>query len=257
MSLTGRVALVTGAARERGIGRGVALALARDGADVAVNDIAEVADEGEALVAEIRSLGRRALFVAADVSEREEVDAMVERVEDELGPLDILCSNAGVADWQPVVDLSPELFRRVVGVNLTGAFHVCQAAARRMVTRRRGRIVITSSVHVQMPFTQMAVYGSTKQGLRALVDHMAVELGPHGVLVNHLGPGWVKSYLNDRSPSLQTADDEAATLALIPTGRPGTPQEMGEAVRYLVSDEAGYVTGAYLRVDGGFVVGAF
>jgi NAD(P)-dependent dehydrogenase (short-subunit alcohol dehydrogenase family) len=181
VTLAGSVALVTGAARPRGIGRGVALALARDGADVAVNDIGEVAEDGAAVVREIEALGRRGLFVPADVSRRDQVDGMFAAVEADMGPVGIVCSNAGVADWQAVADLTPEVFRRIVDVNLTGAFHVCQAAARLMADRGGGRIVVTSSVHVQMPFPQMSVYGSTKQALRALVDHMAVELGPHAV----------------------------------------------------------------------------
>jgi NAD(P)-dependent dehydrogenase (short-subunit alcohol dehydrogenase family) len=103
----------------------------------------------------------------------------------------------------------------------------------------------------------MAVYGSTKQAIRALVDHMATELSPSGILVNHIGPGWVKSYLNDGSPSLQTPEDEAVTLALIPLDRPAEPEEMGDAVVFLCSEQSAYVTGSFLRIDGGFVVGKF
>jgi NAD(P)-dependent dehydrogenase (short-subunit alcohol dehydrogenase family) len=255
--LDGRVALVTGAAHERGIGRGIALALAEEGADVAVNDVAHH-DQAAALVERIRGLGRRAVFVPADVADRAQVDALVERVEDELGPLTIACSNAGVADWQPWVEITPESFDRIVGVNLTGAFNVGQAAARRMVAGGNGgRIVFTSSVHVQMGFPSMAVYGATKQGLRALAETMAIELGEHGITVNHIGPGWVKSALNDRSPGLQTPEDEAATLALIPLPRPSEASEQGRAVVYLCSSDGDYVTGEFLRVDGGFVVGKY
>ena len=256
-SLEGKVALVTGAARDRGIGRGIALALASQGCDVIVNDIAATAGEGQAAVAEIRKLGRRAEFIAADVSQYDQVAAMIARIESEFGPLEIVCSNAGVAEWQSVTEMTPQAWDHVVGVNLTGAFNICHAAAQRMLPRKSGRIVITSSVHVQMPFPTMAIYGSTKQAVRALVDQLAVELSPHGILVNHIGPGWVKSFLNDRSPALQTASDEAATIALIPTGRAGTPAEMGNAVVYLVSAESSYVTGAFLRIDGGLCVGKF
>lgn len=255
--LTGKIALVTGAARERGIGRGIATVLAQRGADVVINDISAAEGEGHEAAEALHKLGRRAEFIAADVSDRIQVDAMIDRIESDFGPLDIVASNAGIAGWQSFTDVTPELFDTIVGVNLTGAFNVCQAAARKMVPRGAGRVVITSSVHVQMPMEQMAVYGSTKQALRALVDHMAVELSPHGVLVNHIGPGWVKSYLNDASPSLQTAEDEKQTIALIPTGRPASPEDIGKAVAYLVSDESSYVTGAFLRIDGGFVVGKY
>ena len=117
--------------------------------------------------------------------------------------------------------------------------------------------MFTSSVHAQMCFPLMAVYGSTKQALRALTETMAIELGQHAITVNHIGPGWVKSALNDRSPGLREASDEVATLALIPISRPSEPIEQGHAVVYLCSPEADYVSGEFLRVDGGFVVGKY
>lgn len=248
---------MTGAARERGIGRGIAECLAEEGCDVAVNDVA-AEDEAAELVDALRGLGRRALFVQADVSDRTAVDAMVERVEAELGPLDIVCSNAGLADWRPLLDVTEETFDRLVSVNLGGAFNLCQSAARAMLARGAGgSIVVTSSVHVQMPFAEMSVYGATKAGLKGLVETMAIELAPHGITVNHIGPGWVRSHINDASPALQTEDDVRATLALIPAGRPAEPREMGRAVVYLCSADAAYVTGEFLRVDGGFVVGKY
>ena len=257
MTLNGKVALVTGAARERGIGRGIVVALAERGCDVLVNDVA-AEDEGEELAEQIRSAGRRALFHKADVTDRDAVDEMVETAVAKLGRLDIVCSNAGVADWQDVVDVTEESFRRQVSVNLTGAFNVCQSGARALVAQGAGgRVVVTSSVHVQMAFPAMSVYGATKQALRALVDHMAIELAPHGITANHIGPGWVRSHINDASPALQTEDDVATTLTLIPAGHPAEPADMGNAVCYLASDEAAYVTGEYLRVDGGFVVGKY
>ncbi len=256
MRLAGRVALVTGAARERGIGRGIALSLAEEGCDVVVNDVG-AESEGEELAERIRGLGRRAAFHRADVCDRAAVDGMVDAVVRELGRLDVVCSNAGVADWQELVDVTEDSFRRQVGVNLTGAFNVCQASARALVRQGGGRIVVTSSVHVQMPFPAMAVYGATKQALRALVEHMAVELAPYGVTANHIGPGWVRSFINDASPALQTEADVEATLKLIPAGRPADPRDLGRAVCYLASEDGAYVTGEFLRVDGGFVVGKY
>ncbi len=248
---------MTGAARERGIGRGIAECLAEEGCDVAVNDVA-AQDEAAELVDALRGLGRRALFVQADVTDREAVDAMMERVEADLGPLDIVCSNAGIADWRPLLDVTEESFDRVVSVNLGGAFNVCQSAARAMlVSGRGGRIVVTSSVHVQMPFAEMSVYGATKAGLKGMVETMAIELGPNGITVNHIGPGWVRSYINDASPALQTDEDVRTTLTLIPAGRPAEPREMGRAVVYLCSGDGDYVTGEFLRIDGGFVVGKY
>ncbi len=255
--LDGKLALVTGASHERGIGRGIALALAQAGADVACCDVA-FEDQGEELAERIRAIGRRSLFTRADVGDRADVDALIGRVASDLGPLDIVVSNAGTADWQDFHEVTAESWDRVVAVNLTGAFNVGQAAAKAMVQGGRGgRIVFTSSVHVQMGFPQMSVYGSTKQGVRALAEHMALELAEHGILVNHIGPGWVKSQLNDRSPSLQTEADEATTMELIPLHRPSEPIEQGHAVVYLCSSEADYVTGEFLRVDGGLVVGKY
>jgi NAD(P)-dependent dehydrogenase (short-subunit alcohol dehydrogenase family) len=253
--LAGRVALVTGAAKRRGIGRGIAEALAADGATVAINDVG-AEDEAAELVEQLAAQGATARFYRADVSDRAAVERMLDEIERDLGPLRIACSNAGVARWEPFERIRDDSFDAVVAVNLTGAFNVGQAAARRMVASGTpGRIVFTSSVHVQMGFPQMAIYGATKQGLRALAETMAIELGAAGITVNHLGPGWVKSDLNDDSPSLQTADDERATMAMIPVGRAAEPIEMGHAVAYLCSDEAAYVTGEFLRVDGGLVVG--
>jgi NAD(P)-dependent dehydrogenase (short-subunit alcohol dehydrogenase family) len=251
--LDGQVALVTGAAHERGIGRGIVLELAAEGAVVGVVDIAHQ-EAGEGLASEV---GGR--FYRADVSDRGEVDELVERVERDLGPLDVVASNAGVADWQAFTETTDESFDRIVGVNLTGAFNVGQATARAMVrSGRPGRIVFTSSVHVQMPFPTMAVYGATKQGVRALCEAMAIELAPHGIRVNHIGPGWVLSALNDPSPAVADPDELKKSLATIPIEqRPADPRELGRAVVYLASSDGDYVTGEYLRVDGGFVVGTF
>ena len=251
--LDGKVALVTGAAHERGIGRGIVRELAAEGARVAVADIAHER-MGEELAREVD--GR---FYRADVSDRAQVDELVQRIESDLGPLDVVASNAGVADWQPYTEITEASFDRIVGVNLTGAFNIGQAAARAMVARGAGgRIVFTSSVHVQMPFATMAVYGATKQGVRALCEAMAIELAPHGITVNHIGPGWVLSALNDPSPALEDEQLLRDSLAQIPLGgRPADPRELGRAVVYFASPDGDYVTGEYLRVDGGFVVGKF
>jgi NAD(P)-dependent dehydrogenase (short-subunit alcohol dehydrogenase family) len=187
------------------------------------------------------------------------VDELVEQVQADLGPLGVVASNAGVADWEPFTEITDASFDRIVGVNLTGAFNVGQAAARAMVARGAGgRIVFTSSVHVQMPFATMAVYGATKQGVRALCEAMAIELAPHGITVNHIGPGWVLSALNDPSPALEDEQLLRDSLAQIPLGgRPADPRELGRAVVYLASPDGDYVTAEYLRVDGGFAVGKF
>lgn len=255
MRLAGKVALVTGAARRRGIGREIVTCLAEEGADVVINDVG-AEDEALELVEQVGALGRRAIWHQADVSDRDAVDEMFRRTAGTLGVPDIVCSNAGVASWQPFLDITDDAWRQVVDVNVIGALNVSQAAARMLIAAGRpGRIVFTSSVHVQMPFAQMAVYGASKSAIRALADVAAIELAPHGITVNHVGPGWVKSHINDASPALQTEDDVRNTLALIPLGRPADPREIGRAVTFLVSEDGDYITGEFLRVDGGFVVG--
>ncbi len=259
MRLEGKVVLVTGAALPRGIGRGMIQAFADEGAAVAINDIAAAQAAGEAFAEELMAKGVRAAFYAADVSDRSQVDAMIASVQADLGGLDAVCSNAGVADWKTVAETTDAVFDRIVGVNLTGAFNVGQAAATAMAAAGKGgRIVFTSSVHAQMGFPTMSVYGATKSGIRALCETMAVELAPHGIRVNHIGPGWVLSQLNDPSPALETEEITRANLATIPIeGRAADPYELGRAAVYLASDDGAYVTGAYLRVDGGFVVGKY
>ena len=256
--LAGRVAVVTGSARDRSIGGGIARVLARHGADVVVNDLA-VSEEGERRVAEIEALGRRAALIAADVTDPAAAEALMAQAVVRMGRLDIVVANAGVADWQTVADLSADVWDRVVGVNLHGCFNTCRAAAAQMRARREGgRIIATSSVHAQMPFALMSVYGGTKQAVGHLVGVMAREWARDGITVNHIGPGWVASAINDTSPDFSTADARHGVRRIIPVGhRPGEPEEMGEAVAYLASDEAGYTTGAYIRVDGGLVMGPY
>jgi len=256
--LAGKVAIVTGAARDRSIGGGIARVLARHGADVVVNDLA-VSEEGERRVQEIEALGRRATLIAADVTDPASAEALMAQTVERMGRLDIVVANAGVCDWQNVADMSADLWDRIVGVNLHGCFNTCRAAAAQMrAGGEGGRIVATSSVHAQMPFAQMSVYGGTKQAVGHLVGVMAREWARDGITVNHIGPGWVASAINDTSPDFSTEEARLGVQRIIPVGhRAGEPEEMGEAVAYLASDEARYTTGAYIRVDGGLVMGPY
>jgi NAD(P)-dependent dehydrogenase (short-subunit alcohol dehydrogenase family) len=250
-----RVALVTGAARERGIGRGIALALAEAGFDVAVNDVAHE-DEAAERVAEIEALGQRSAFVRADVSRPEEAERLVTETVARLGRLDVYVSNAGVGSWQQVVDVTREDWERVFGVNLHGCLYGCRAAAAQM--RRQGgggRIVVTSSVHAVMPFEGMAVYGASKHAVGHLVGVLAIEWAADGITVNHVGPGWVDTDINEGV--LSTEEERAAVAATIPLGRATEASEIGAAVAYLAGEEAAAATGAYIRVDGALVVGKY
>lgn len=251
------VALVTGAAHERGIGRGIATVLAERGFDVALNDVRPDA-EGAERVRELEALGRRSLYVRADVSRPEECERMVGEVVERLGRLDCFVSNAGVAVWRRIEETTDEDLEHVAGVNLHGCLYGCRAAIAHMRARGGGgRVVVTSSVHAVMPFASMAVYGLTKGAVGHLTGVLALECAADGITVNHVGPGWVRSAINDSSPDLSTDEGVAAVLAAIPLHRPGEPREIGAAVAYLASDEAAYTTGAYIRVDGAFTTGKY
>jgi NAD(P)-dependent dehydrogenase (short-subunit alcohol dehydrogenase family) len=255
-TLAGKVALVTGAARDRGIGRGIALALATRGADVAINDIG-YEEEAMRRVQELEALGRRSVFVQADVSRPEENERLVSEVVEQLGRLDVFVANAGVARWEELHEVTRESWDFITGVNLHGVLYGCRAAAAQMRSQREGgRIVVTSSVHAVMPSSLLGVYGATKHAVGLLVGVMAREWGDDGISVNHVGPGWVDSDINIASPDFATPEAQAAVAASIPLGhRPANPREIGEAVAYFA--ESTYTTGAYLRVDGGMVIGKY
>jgi NAD(P)-dependent dehydrogenase (short-subunit alcohol dehydrogenase family) len=257
-ALEGRVAVVTGSARDRSIGGGIARVLARHGADVVVNDLTATA-EGERRVQEIEALGRRSALIAADVTDPDAAAGLMAQTVERMGRLDIVVANAGVCDWETVAEMSPDLWDRIVGVNLHGCFNTCRAAAAQMRAQGEGgRIIATSSVHAQMPFPQMGVYGGTKQAIGHLVGVMAREWARDGITVNHIGPGWVASAINDTSPDFATEEARHGVRRIIAIGhRAGEPEEMGEAVAYLAGDAASYTTGAYIRVDGGLVMGPY
>lgn len=257
MRLAGKVALVTGASDPRSIGWGIARALAEEGADIAVNDLG-FADRLEARAAEIRALGRRALAVIADVSDPTAVERMFAQAADALGGVDIVCSNAGIIRWERFFDITPRSLRAIVSVNLKGNIHVCRAAARRMIAQGRGgRIIITSSVQSDMQFPITPVYGGTKKAMHVFVGVLALELAQHGITVNHIGPGWVQSALNDPAPDQQTPEDIEAQRRAVPLGRAGLIAEMGRAAVYFASPDGDYTTGAFLRVDGGLGISKY
>jgi NAD(P)-dependent dehydrogenase (short-subunit alcohol dehydrogenase family) len=257
MRLQGKVALVTGAASTRSIGWGIAKALAEEGADVVVND-AFMPDELEARAAEIRALGRRALALPADVSKPEQVENMFTRTAAEMGKLDIVVSNAGVIRWEHFLDITPKNFHDIVNVNLKGNIYVCHAAARQMIAQGTGgRIIITSSVQSDMQFPITPVYGGTKRAMHSFVGTLALELAQHNITVNHIGPGWVDSPLNDKSPELNAPGGVEEQIRAVPLRRAGLIEEMGRAALYFASPDGNYCTGAFLRVDGGLGIGKF
>ena len=249
MKLEGKVALVTGAAR--GIGKGVALELAKNGADVMINDIAprEVAAD---VLNEIQSLGRRAAFFQGDVGDRTRDEHMMEQTVRHLGRLDILVNNAAISIRKPLLELDPSDVERVWHVALWGVFHCSQLAARHMVAQGDGgNIVSISSVHAYRAFPTSTAYNAAKAAVNHMSQTWAVELARYHIRVNFIEPGWIDTPGERNFYTEDQLREEGSKLLL---GRLGRPQEIGKAVAYLVSDDASYVTGTCLRVDGGFVL---
>jgi glucose 1-dehydrogenase len=246
MKLLGRKALVTGGAR--GIGRGCALELACAGADVVINDLT-ASPEAEATVAEIRALGRQAVLVAGDVFERSSCESVVARSIDALGRLDILVSNPAFSRRGDFLDYDPALFEKVLKGTLFGGFHMSQLAARHMVARGGGgKIVFVSSVHAKIPFARSVAYNAAKIGLTHMAKTIAAELLAHRINVNVIEPGWIDTPGEHATFGSELIAQAAPTL---PWGRLGTPEDIGRAAAFLCSDDANYITGTELVVDGG------
>jgi glucose 1-dehydrogenase len=246
MKLLGKIALVTGAAR--GIGRGCAIELARAGADLVVND-RDASPEAAETVAAIQALGRRAALAEGDVFERPGCESVARRAIAAFGRLDILVSNPAFSRRCDFLDYDPELFERVLKGTLFGGFHMSQLAARHMVSRGgRGKIVFVTSVHAHIPFARSVAYNAGKSGLTHMARTIAAELLPHRINVNVIAPGWI-----DTPGEHATFGSEllAAAGPSLPWGRLGTPEDIGRAAAFLCSDDADYITGTELVVDGG------
>ncbi len=246
--LSEKAALVTGG--RRGIGRAVCLALAAEGADVAVNDV-EGAEQAEAVAREVRELGRRAVVVMADVAQPDQVQAMVDGVVEELGGLDILVNNAGVESIVPFLEITPEEWERVTNINLRGEFLCAQAAVRHMISSGKGGAIVNiGSVQAGMVLPGRAHYAPSKRGVEALTANLAVELAEHNIRVNCINPGLIDTDMT----SWVMKDPEILPIVLekIALKRAGEPDEIGQVAAFLASDKASYVTGQSLYVDGGF-----
>lgn len=243
--LSGKVALVTGAATS--IGFEMARQLAVAGAAVVVNDLDPVG--AEAAAGRIRADGGRALGVGGNVASVADCRVMVERCVAEFGRLNIACCNAGITSWGRFLDYTEDAFDTVVGVNLKGTYFTTQAAARQMVQQGTGgRIVITSSVAGNQAVRYLSAYAMTKGGLQMLARNLALELSSHGITINAIAPG---SIVNERN--LRDDPDYAAKWgAVTPVGRPGYPIDVAAAALFLASDEASFITGQTLFVDGGW-----
>jgi len=252
-SLKNKVALVTGA--RRGIGRGIALALAKAGAKVVVTDIDE--KECQAVVKEIEKLGSEGLAKKVDVTNKKEVEEAVKAAIDKFGKLDILVNNAGIC-WpiKPLAELTEEEWNKTMDINLKGYFLCAQAATKEMIKQKWGRIINIASIAMGQMGVGMANivhYVASKGGVAGMTEALAVELAPYGINVNAICPGMIETKMVD--PFLADPKIKEGFLARIPKKRLGQPKDIGVAAVFLASEEADYITGATLVVDGGWLAG--
>jgi glucose 1-dehydrogenase len=242
MRLRDRVALVTGAGR--GIGEAIATAFAREGCRVGCADI-----DAKTAAATARRLAARGLALTMDVASKTSVDEGVAAVERKWGRIDIAVTNAAIEPIVPFLELDEATWDRIIDTNLKGTFLVAQAAARRMVKRRRGVIITLSSVNAEVARPESAAYAATKGGVRQLTKAMAISLAPYGVRVNAIGPGTVVTGLTRHL--LKDRKWRDAVYARTPMQRVAEPREIGEVAVFLASEMSSYMTGSTVYVDGG------
>jgi len=242
--LAERVALVTGGSR--GIGRAIAIELARSGARV-VFTYRSNPEGAEATKKRIEELGGNASAIRCDVADLTAVEGLIAKILQDHGRLDIVVNNAGITRDQLIVRMKPEDFDAVVATNLRGTWNVCRATARTMLKARSGRIINLSSIVAETGNTGQTNYAATKGGVEALTRSLARELGSRGITVNAVAPGFIETEMTRDLPS----DFVQGLQAQIPLGRMGSVEDVAQAVRFLASDDAAYITGQVLRVSGG------
>jgi NAD(P)-dependent dehydrogenase (short-subunit alcohol dehydrogenase family) len=247
MRLQGRVAAITGGAL--GIGRATALLFAEEGATIALGDVQ--LEAAEKVAQEINRRGGKAIAIALDVGDAAQVQAFVDRVVGAFGRLDVMFANAGIAHSAPFLEHPEAQWHRVLRVNLTGVFLCGQAAARQMVRQGGGRIITTASINAFRGVENLVGYNAAKAGVIELTRTMAVELAQHRITVNAIAPAQIDTRLT------RTLPEEARRRRVdrIPMGRFGEPEEVARVALFLASDDASYVTGHTLAVDGGYLAG--
>jgi glucose 1-dehydrogenase len=255
--LSGQKALVTGA--NSGIGKGVAIALGHSGADVVVNYV-DGDDAADAVVDEIRKCGANAYAHRADVSSETNVAAMFKAMMDRFGTIDILVNNAGLQRDSAFLEMTLETWNQVLSVNLTGQFLCAREAIREFlrrgvvpaVSRAAGKIICMSSVHQVIPWAGHANYATSKGGIKLMMESLAQEVAPHGIRVNAIAPGAIRTPINTAAWQTKKAYDQLMTL--VPYGRIGEPEDVARAAVWLASDQSDYVVGTTLFVDGGMTL---
>jgi NAD(P)-dependent dehydrogenase (short-subunit alcohol dehydrogenase family) len=249
MSLAGRVAVVTGASR--GLGRAIALALAEAGADVAL--AARAKRDLEDTGALVQRAGRRALVAPTNVATYAEVEALMGRAVRELGRLDIVVNNAGVAKVAPLAEMTPDDWRFMVDANLTGVFNGCRAAAPHLIAQKSGKVINVASVLGQVGLPGYTIYAATKGGVIALTRALGVEWARHGIQVNAIAPGWFATDMTD--PAFSDPKINERLTRDIPMRRIGRPEEIGPLAVYLASAASAFMTGQTIFLDGGHSAG--
>ncbi|HLW60078.1 MAG TPA: 3-oxoacyl-ACP reductase family protein [bacterium] len=250
MRLSGQTALVTGASR--GLGRAIARCLGREGAAVCVNYVAR-AEEAAAVVDAIRTAGSRAVAVRADVGDVEQVQQMIDRATDELGPVSILVNNAGVSYRATLESFDPAAMERMRRTNVDGLIHVTRAVASGMRERRYGRIVnLTSIASHGTTLPGSTFYAATKAAVSMLTRRFAMELGPSGITVNAVAPGFILTDMVKQGRTEQEYRDIVTRISeRSMVGRPGEPDDIARAVAFLAAPHSGFITAQILTVDGG------
>ena len=244
----GRVAVVSGAGS--GMGLAISCRLARQGHGVALLDLS--ADAVEELAAELRSEGASTVAVGVDVSDRAAVDDALARARTELGPIAVMVTSAGIDKFERFTEISVESWDRMLAVNLTGTFHCVQAAVPDMLEAQWGRIVTISSSSAQSGAARMAHYVASKGGVLGFTKALALELAPYGITVNTIPPGFIDTAMTRRAESRGDLPNLEAVIARTPVRRAGTADDIAAACAFLCSDDAGYITGQAINVNGGW-----
>ena len=242
MNFNGQTALITGAGR--GIGKTIAVKLAESGLDIAIADMNPVSDE---VLREIEEYGTKCLAFQLDVTDVESVDSVVKKIIDETGGIHILVNNAGITKDNLFMRMKPEQWSQVIDVNLNGVFHVTKAVIRTMVKQHSGRIINISSVVGFSGNPGQVNYSSTKSGLIGFTKSLSREVGTRGITVNAVAPGFINTAMTQALNESQ----QQAILSQIPLGRMGEAKDIANAVAFLASEEASYITGTVLHVNGG------